>query len=114
MSAATNSCARAGLRAEPDRVPEVLSRSILVDGLDLVLDLARSQGCYLVDARDGRRYLDMFTFVASSALGMNHPALAPSSAKVARPLATSSRTRIRSMSSSVSPMGGDYRSDGSA
>ncbi len=76
MTAATNSCARAGLRAEPDRVPEVLSRSILVDGLDLVLDLARSQGCYLVDARDGRRYLDMFTFVASSALGMNHPALA--------------------------------------
>ncbi|BCI90737.1 hypothetical protein NIIDMKKI_59430 [Mycobacterium kansasii] len=54
----------------------MLGRSILVDGLDLVLDLSRSAGCYLVDARTGRRYLDMFTFVASSALGMNHPALA--------------------------------------
>ncbi|MGH3521907.1 MAG: L-lysine 6-transaminase [Mycobacterium sp.] len=61
---------------EPDRVHEVLAASMLVDGLDLVLDLDRSAGSYLVDARDGRRYLDMFTFVASSALGMNHPALA--------------------------------------
>ncbi len=61
---------------EPDRVHEVLGRSILVDGLDFVLDLDRSAGSYLVDARDGRRYLDMFTFFASSALGMNHPALA--------------------------------------
>jgi L-lysine 6-transaminase len=63
-------------RTEPDRVHEVLARSILVDGFDFVLDLARSAGSYLVDARDGRRYLDMFTFFASSALGMNHPALA--------------------------------------
>ncbi|ORW90182.1 L-lysine 6-transaminase [Mycobacterium sp. IEC1808] len=62
--------------AVSDRVPETLSRSMLVDGFDLVLDLTRSAGSYLVDARDGRRYLDMFTFVASSALGMNHPALA--------------------------------------
>ncbi|MBV9720779.1 MAG: L-lysine 6-transaminase, partial [Mycobacterium sp.] len=59
-----------------DRVHEVLARSILADGLDFVLDLNRSAGCYLVDARDGRRYLDMFTFFASSPLGMNHPALA--------------------------------------
>lgn len=60
----------------PDRVHEVLARSMLVDGFDFVLDLARSAGSYLYDARDGRRYLDMFTFFASSALGMNHPALA--------------------------------------
>src|SRR3984957_3318851 len=60
----------------PDEVHDVLARSILVDGLDFVLDLDRSAGSYLVDARDGRRYLDMFTFFASSALGMNHPELA--------------------------------------
>src|ERR1700677_2970344 len=64
------------LQTRPDQVHEVLARSILVDGYDLVLDLAESAGSYLVDARDGRRYLDMFTFFASSALGMNHPALA--------------------------------------
>ncbi|WP_328363777.1 L-lysine 6-transaminase [Mycobacterium sp. NBC_00419] len=61
---------------EPGNVHAVLARSILADGLDLVLDLDRSRGAHLVDARDGRRYLDMFTFFASSALGMNHPALA--------------------------------------
>ncbi len=60
----------------PVSVHAVLARSILADGLDLVLDLDRSAGAHLVDARDGKRYLDMFTFFASSALGMNHPALA--------------------------------------
>lgn len=58
------------------QVHDVLGRSMLADGMDLVLDLDRSRGSVLVDARDGRRYLDMFTFFASSALGMNHPALA--------------------------------------
>ena len=60
----------------PDDVREVLARSILADGLDFVLDIERSTGSVLVDARTGERYLDMFTFFASSALGMNHPDLA--------------------------------------
>src|SRR4051812_7804035 len=60
----------------PADVHEVLGRSILADGLDFVLDIERSAGSNLVDARTGKRYLDMFTFFASSALGMNHPALA--------------------------------------
>jgi L-lysine 6-transaminase len=60
----------------PDDVRDVLARSILADGLDFVLDLDRSSGSHLVDARTGERFLDMFTFFASSALGMNHPALA--------------------------------------
>jgi L-lysine 6-transaminase len=60
----------------PADVHPVLRRSILADGLDLVLDVERSQGSTLVDARTGATYLDMFTFFASSALGMNHPALA--------------------------------------
>src|ERR1700761_1839431 len=76
MTATVNSRGLTGLQPEPDRVHEVLARSILADGFDFVLDLARSAGCYLCDARDGTRYLDMFTFFASSALGMNHPALA--------------------------------------
>ena len=59
----------------PDDVRPVLARSILADGLELVLDIERSHGSHLVDARTGRGYLDMFTFFASSALGMNHPAL---------------------------------------
>src|SRR3954449_9197668 len=60
----------------PDEVRGILARSILADGLDFVLDIDRSSGSYLVDARTGERFLDMFTFFASSALGMNHPSLA--------------------------------------
>ncbi|RDI51532.1 L-lysine 6-transaminase [Nocardia mexicana] len=60
----------------PSRVHEILSANILADGFDLVLDLRASRGRRLIDARDGTGYLDMFGFFASSALGMNHPALA--------------------------------------
>ena len=56
-------------------VHQTLAAHLLVDGFDLVLDLDASQGSYLVDAKDGTSYLDLFTFFASSALGMNHPAL---------------------------------------
>jgi L-lysine 6-transaminase len=57
------------------QVHETIARHMLADGFELVLDLRESQGCELVDARDGTRYLDLFTFFASSALGMNHPGL---------------------------------------
>jgi L-lysine 6-transaminase len=59
----------------PADVHALLGQHLLVDGFDLVLDLARSQGSTLVDARNGDAYLDLFTFFASSALGMNHPAI---------------------------------------
>jgi L-lysine 6-transaminase len=59
----------------PADVHAVLGRHLLVDGFDFVLDLAASRGSRLVDARDGSTYLDLFTFFASNALGMNHPAL---------------------------------------
>ena len=59
----------------PADVHDTLRRHLLVDGFDLVLDLQASVGSTLVDARDGTAYLDLFTFFASSALGMNHPAL---------------------------------------
>ena len=59
----------------PDEVHSSLARHLLVDGFDLVLDLQASRGSTLVDARTGTRYLDLFTFFASSALGMNHPGL---------------------------------------
>ncbi len=57
------------------RVHDTIARHVLADGYDLILDLEASSGSRLIDARDGRAYLDLFTFFASSALGMNHPAL---------------------------------------
>ena len=59
----------------PSLILPTLSRHMLVDGFDIVVDLRKSRGTYLVDAKDGKRYLDFFTFVASSPLGMNHHAL---------------------------------------
>ncbi len=50
-----------------------LSHHMLVDGFDLVVDLKKSQGCYLYDSRFNKRYLDFFSFFGSSAVGMNHP-----------------------------------------
>ena len=59
----------------PSEVHAAIARHMLADGYEMVLDLDKSQGSTLVDARDAREYLDLFTFFASSALGMNHPAL---------------------------------------
>ncbi|MEZ0075647.1 L-lysine 6-transaminase [Planotetraspora sp. GP83] len=56
---------------DPSAVHDGLARHLLVDGFRLVLDLDRSSGSWLVDIRDGRRYLDFYTFFGSSPLGMN-------------------------------------------
>lgn len=58
-----------------DDVLPTLRRHMLVDGFDLVLDVAASRGSWLIDARDQRRWLDLFSFFASNPLGMNHPKL---------------------------------------
>jgi L-lysine 6-transaminase len=60
---------------QPSEVHEVLGRHVLTDGMKLVLDLKRSQGSRLVDARTGERYLDMYTFFASAPLGLNPPGI---------------------------------------
>src|SRR5829696_8992535 len=60
----------------PEHVHETLRRHLLVDGFDLVLDTRASRGSWLVDARDGSRHLDLFSFFASAPIGHNHPALA--------------------------------------
>lgn len=57
----------------PKDVHATLSKHLLVDGFDIVADLERSQGSYIYDSRYNKRYLDFFTFFASSPIGMNHP-----------------------------------------
>jgi L-lysine 6-transaminase len=54
-----------------DEVRGRLARHVLTDGLQLILDLRRSSGSWVVDARTGERYLDMYTFFASAPLGIN-------------------------------------------
>ncbi len=55
----------------PEQVHEVLGRHVLADGFKLVYDTRASRGSWLVDARSGERYLDLYTFFASAPLGSN-------------------------------------------
>lgn len=59
----------------PDKAMDTLKKHLLVDGFDVLIDFDKSQGNTLVDARNGRAFLDMFSMVASSPVGFNHPAL---------------------------------------
>ncbi|MDG6219736.1 MAG: L-lysine 6-transaminase [Candidatus Thermoplasmatota archaeon] len=61
---------------QPENVHKTLSKYMLVDGFDLVLDLKKSKGCRIYDSRNNRFFLDGFSFFASSPLGCNHPSLA--------------------------------------
>jgi L-lysine 6-transaminase len=60
-------------RLKADLVLPSLRKHLLVDGFEIVLDLQKSKGSFIVDAKDGKLYLDFFTFVASSPIGLNHP-----------------------------------------
>jgi L-lysine 6-transaminase len=48
---------------------------MLTDDFNLVFDTVASRGSWFVDARTGDRYLDLYTFFASAALGSNPPGL---------------------------------------
>ncbi|MBN9351418.1 MAG: L-lysine 6-transaminase [Chitinophagaceae bacterium] len=54
-------------------VKETLSRHILADGYDFVMDFEKSHGSYIVDKVTGKTYLDMFAMFASGSVGYNHP-----------------------------------------
>ena len=60
----------------PDQVHEVLGQHVLADGFKLVYDTRASRGSWLVDARSGEKYLDLYTFFASAPLGSNPRGLA--------------------------------------
>jgi len=66
----------AALPLTADRVHATLGRHILADGYDMVLDVDRSHGRRLWDARRGRAVLDMFSFFATAPVGLNHPKMA--------------------------------------
>jgi L-lysine 6-transaminase len=60
----------------PQQVHGVLGQHVLADGFRLVYDTRASHGSWIVDARTGEEYLDLYTFFASSPLGSNPRGLA--------------------------------------
>ena len=63
-------------RLSPKDVLDVLGRHILVDGYHVVMDMEKSRGSYLYDARSERPLLDFFTNFATCPIGYNHPKMA--------------------------------------
>lgn len=63
-----------------NKVKEILSRHILADGFDFVMDLEKSHGSWIYDKVTNTEYLDMFSMFASAAIGYNHPYLVENSA----------------------------------
>jgi len=59
----------------PHQVHATLARHMLAEGFDMVLDLERSHGRRLRDARTGRALLDMFSCFATLPIGLNHPGM---------------------------------------
>ena len=56
-------------------VHATIGKHMLADGMDQVIDLKMSHGSWLVDERDGKPYLDLFSMFASMPVGYNHPTL---------------------------------------
>ena len=67
-----------------DSVHDMLSRHILADGFDFVVDLDKSEGSRLHDSRTDNKILDMFSCFASLAIGWNHPRLVEMEAELGR------------------------------
>jgi L-lysine 6-transaminase len=61
------------IHVQPAEVHNVLSRHMLADGYDIVMDLKKSKGSWVFDSRKGRNVLDFFTNFASVPVGYNHP-----------------------------------------
>ena len=56
-----------------NKVRESLNKNILADGFEPILDLENSYDSWIIDKRDGTKYLDMFSMYASGCIGYNHP-----------------------------------------
>ena len=64
-------------------VHATIGKYMLADGMDQVIDLKKSHGSWLVDARDGKPYLDLFSMFASMPVGYNHPTLLENRERIA-------------------------------
>jgi L-lysine 6-transaminase len=60
---------------QPEAVHETIARCMLADGYPFVMDLAKSRGQYIHDAKTGRDLLDCMTFYASRPVAFDHPGL---------------------------------------
>lgn len=72
------------MQINANKVKEVLSKHVLTDGFDPIFDEEQSEGSWFVDKRNGRKYLDLFSFFASSPVGFNHSRIRGSAEKLGK------------------------------
>jgi len=60
---------------KPSEVHKKIAKHMNFGGDEIVVDLEKSTGAYLVNAVTGEKYIDFFTYFASAPLGHNHPKL---------------------------------------
>lgn len=58
---------------KPKDARKHIDKRMLADGMSQIIDLDKSHGSWLVDGRDNREYLDLFSMFASLSVGYNHP-----------------------------------------
>ena len=58
---------------DPKNVRSSIDKYMLADGMEPIVDLENSHGSWLVDSRNGKEYLDLFSMFASMPVGYNHP-----------------------------------------
>jgi L-lysine 6-transaminase len=58
-----------------DEVFPAIEKFMLRDGFNIVIDMEKSKGSHVIDARTGEDWLDFYTFFASAPFGMNHDRL---------------------------------------
>lgn len=56
-----------------NEVKKTLSRHMLADGFDFVMDLEKSHGSWIHDRLTGKEFLDMFSMFGSASIGYNLP-----------------------------------------
>jgi L-lysine 6-transaminase len=61
------------IKVAADQVFPILKENILVDGFHVVIDLEKSHGSTIVDALEGKAYLDCYGYFATLPIGHNHP-----------------------------------------
>jgi len=61
------------IKVPADQVFPILKANILVDGFHAVIDLEKSHGAVIVDALEGKEYLDCYGYFATLPIGHNHP-----------------------------------------
>jgi len=69
----SNILSTSNIQIDPSEVHNTLKKYMVADGMPIVVDLEKSIGTDIIDAKTGDRYIDLFSFFASLPVSLNHP-----------------------------------------